>query len=136
MKAHFLKFGLLGGFLLAIANLAQAQAPYLGGSGDGYARGEAIAFVEWNPEDLDSVAVFPTVLAPGTSLNVSAREVQNRLMVIVRDAQGRLIAQSTRWDVGGATVMLFSTEGWAAGAYLVEVRRDARSETRKVVVQK
>ena len=122
--------------LLLIAGFAQAQAPYMGGSGDGYARGEAIAMIDWDPSELDSVDVFPTVLSPGTTLVVSARDVQNRLTVRIFDDQGRLIAQSDEWNVDGAMVLPFATDRWAAGAYMVEVRRDSRAGTRKIVVQK
>lgn len=124
-----------GTLLLLMGGMAHAQAPYLGGSGDGYAKGEAIAFVDWDPVELDSVDVFPTVLSPGTMLVVSVNDVQNRLTVRVMDAKGRLVAQADQWNVDGAKLIQFATDRWAAATYMVEVRRDSRTETRKIVVQ-
>ena len=135
-RRTYWKYVMSGIVPLLIAGLAQAQAPYLGGIGDGYARGEAIAMIDWDPAELDSLDVFPTVLSPGTMLVVSSNDVQNRLTVRIFDEQGRLIAQADEWNVDGAKVMQFATERWAAGAYMVEVRRDSRSGTRKIVVQK
>ena len=92
--------------------------------------------IDWDPSELDSVDIFPTVLSPGTTLVVSARDVQNRLTVRIFDEQGRLIAQADEWNVDGAMVLQFATDRWASGAYMVEVRRDSRAGTRKIVVQK
>ncbi|MFM2376500.1 MAG: Secretion system C-terminal sorting domain [Bacteroidota bacterium] len=114
---------------------AQAQAPYLGGEGGGYQSASVKFRVDGEPGATPEVSIFPSPVQRGQDIRVVAQNLQNKLDVLTLNLHGVQVGRLTRWGQSGEAVLDIPTGNLAPGLYMVEVRRDGQSETRKIVVQ-
>lgn len=121
--------------LLAWCHTAHAQAPYLGGNGDGYDSRSHVFAVDWNLDSMDSLKVFPTSLVSGELLHVMVQKPAGKLEVQLHTLGGTLVGRQTQWDISGLETLDIPTTGWSGGLYVVEVRCDGQVKTCKILVK-
>jgi hypothetical protein len=80
--------------------------------------------------------VYPNPAADAVNIAYSL-DAQSDVGVNITDAQGRVVKvlQSTTAEDAGTHQLVWSTEGFAAGIYFVNVNVDGRSTVRRIVVQ-
>jgi hypothetical protein len=120
--------------VLASAGHAWSQAPYLGGSADGYAQSSTRFMLNWDPVEEDSIRLFPSPLRKGETAHVAVLNVQGKLEVILQNAHGATLWQNILWGAQEQSFMDIPTEKLTPGTYLVEVRCDGNTQTRKLIV--
>jgi hypothetical protein len=121
--------------MAASAIYAQAQAPYLGGEGGGYQSASVKFRVDGEPGATPEVSIFPIPVQRGQDIRIIAQNLQNKLEVLTLNLHGVQMGRLTRWGQSGEAVLDIPTGNLAPGLYMVEIRHDGQSETRKIVVQ-
>lgn len=120
---------LFTGFLL-LALAAQAQAPYQGGIGDGYAR--ASLTTRTTPPPAFQFDIARTQFGEETIFEVRLDGLQTTVELDVFDAAGRRVWNW--WSLSSeATTVEVTTRNWASGPYLFRLSANARTYTKKVV---
>jgi hypothetical protein len=89
--------------------------------------------VEQRRSDLDApIHISPNPVAVGSSFRLHFPSSSDATTLRIWDTHGRLVRTDALADVGLCYV---STDGWAAGTYLLQVHQGHRVQTLRVVVQ-
>jgi hypothetical protein len=112
-----------------------AQAPYTGGSGDGYA-GNFFEYFRGDPPGLTGPAlnVFPNPVQRGNPAMVRAEGVAYKVELLVYTPTGQRLARYVSWEAREAYVQELTTSQWPVGVYLIEVRFDGKARRAKLFI--
>lgn len=108
----------------------QAQAPYTGGAGGGYASTSMPLFTA---EPGQPVGLFPSPAQAGATLQLFVTGLRHMLEVRVWDPTGRLLYRERHWGVQGKQNFALPAPN-NAGLYLVEWIADGHSQVQKLIV--
>jgi hypothetical protein len=117
-------------FACLLTTCAQAQAPYTGGAGSGYAS-TGIAVVPLENENASSLS--PSPAQAGTELNLKVIGLRNKLEIRIWNPAGQLLYRARHWDVTGDQTFVLTAPA-TAGVYLVEWIADGNSQLQKLIV--
>ncbi|MEM6262762.1 MAG: T9SS type A sorting domain-containing protein [Bacteroidota bacterium] len=117
-------------FLTVIVSLARGQAPFNGGSGDGYDMAEVMGTTLSTTTPTQSVwKVYPTTLQAGELLHVEGG-TKNGLASLI-DPSGKVVWE-TETSSGPTTLSLPEV---ATGNYILLIKEDNQSFTQKIQVR-
>jgi hypothetical protein len=117
-------------FTCLLACQLQAQAPYTGGAGGGYASTSIpLSIVEPG----QPVGLFPSPAQAGATLQLSVTGLRHKLEVRVWDPTGRLLHRERHWGVQGDQIFALQAPD-NQGLYLVEWITDGHSQVQKLIV--
>jgi hypothetical protein len=117
-------------FTCLLACHLQAQAPYTGGAGGGYA---STALPLFPIEPGQPVGLFPSPAQAGATLQLFVINLRHKLEVRIWDPTGRLVYRERHWGVQGTqNFALHAPDN--AGLYLVEWIADGHSQVQKLIV--
>ena len=119
MKRLFLLIATISGFAFC-----HAQAPYLGGEGDGYEMIELAVGVTAEPPLEKGISIFPNRLFVGQYIDLSIDDLKNKLEIRIIDALGRMLLRQLYWDVQGHQDKKIPTDNLSPGKYWLDIRRD------------
>lgn len=117
-------------FSCLLACQLQAQAPYTGGAGGGYASTSMPLFPI---EPGQPVGLYPSPAQAGAMLQLFVINLRHKLELRIWDPTGRLIYRERHWDVQGSLTLRFAAPA-TAGLYLVEWIADGHSQVQKLIV--
>jgi hypothetical protein len=118
--------------LISLAGFA--QAPYLGGDGDGYEMQEGSIGQFISPPTIEEVRVFPNRILAGESIELVVENVINKLEVRIVDVLGRTLWVSKLWEIEGKQNLKVPTQGLSQGKYLLDIRRDGNQFIRPFII--
>ena len=121
----------LVGIMLSIAGFsAQAQAPYVGGEGDGYAS-TSLSISESEPSDLQ-FDIARTEVASETVFELRISGLATPGTVVAFDATGRRVQQ---WNLDAPQEIRLevNTTQWASGTYVFRLEANGDNFARKVI---
>ena len=137
MKAKIL-YPLLVLLSLASLSYGQANAPYQGGPGDGYAMAEIL--VNTKPTAVEdelenAVQVYPNPLKKGEELLIQGSKGETIERICLRDNKGSLLYERSllQSNVAHKPVRI-NTQGWPAGVYYLQLESKKSSLTKKIVL--
>ena len=113
-----------------LATCVEAQAPYTGGAGSGYAS-TGLAVLPFENENTASLS--PSPAQAGTDLNLKVIGLRNKLEIRIWNPAGQLLYRARHWDVTGDQTLVLTAPD-SAGLYLVEVIADGNSQVHKLIV--
>lgn len=82
--------------------------------------------------DLSGVVSYPNPVRQGATLTLRYAAPNGNATIVVSDMAGRVVLERSLSSSTGETAL--STEGWAAGAYVIQVKTGAATATSRVMI--
>lgn len=130
--------GVLLSLNLALAQEADADAPYRGGSGDGYAMAELL--VHSQPTAVNKVLeqatrLYPNPLKKGEQLILQTANTVKIDYIRLIDSQGNLLFEKGQKDIAADEAPLrIPTHRWPAGIYFLQLESRQSTITKKLIL--
>lgn len=130
--------GVLLSLNLALAQEADTDAPYRGGSGDGYAMAELL--VHSQPTAVDKVLeqatrLYPNPLKKGDQLLLQTANAVEIDRIRLIDSQGNLLFEKRQKDIAaGEAPLRIPTPNWPAGIYFLQLGSRQSTITKKLIL--
>lgn len=137
-KFSFTLLALLATLSMVRAQEVEADAPYQGGSGDGYAMAELL--VNSQPTALDkaleqATRLYPNPLKKGDQLMLQIPTTVQIDRIRLIDSQGNLLMEKGLKELATAKAILYiPILNWPAGIYFLELESRQTTITKKLIL--
>lgn len=82
-----------------------------------------------------AISYYPNPVERGQAITLECRLQQdNQVAIMVSDMAGMIVHGDIREVAAGTSQLLLSTEGWPAGAYVIQVKAGNDTHTRRIIV--
>ncbi len=92
------------------------------------------AAIETNNK-FNSIKIYPTIVPSGNAINIEVADVTEKLQIAIYDLQGKIILQTTLYNLNAKEPNSILLSGIISGFYLVRAEGGSISFTQKIIVQ-